>query len=389
MRRRQDRGSPHWWCAWLCAIAGWSAVAQPEPAVSIRWRIEERPAAVEVTGLSRTDIGRLGNLAATDPAWAEFLSVFAEQVGETVESRRNAPGTSTMPPMAGGWELADGRLRFVPRFPLARNVRYRAELRRPGLPLLTSYFELPADQVRPSTEVVQVYPSADVIPENHLKFYIQFSAPMSRGGVYEHIHIRDAAGRIVDLAFLELGEELWDPAMTRLTLLIDPGRIKRGVKPLEDVGPVFEVGKRFSLTVASACRDAAGRPLQAGFEKRFEVAPADRRPPDPQRWTVAAPAAGTREALVLTFDEPMDQALALRLIEVDGVDGDAELGAGERQWRLVPFQPWRRGAHRIRVATTIEDLAGNNIGKPFDVDVFEGVQRRITTERVTIPFEVK
>jgi hypothetical protein len=39
--------------------------------------------------------------------------------------------------------------------------------------------------------------------------------------------------------------------------------------------------------------------------------------------------------------------------------------------------------------TTIEDLAGNNIGKPFDVDLFERVERRMTNASVTLPFIVK
>lgn len=389
MTWRPDNVFPLWRCIGLGVIAGWSAVAKPESTVSIRWRLEESPAAVEVAGLSSSDAERFGKRTATDGSWVEILAVFAEQNGGTAGIASPATSATPMPPMAGSWEWGEGRLRFFPQFPPARSVRYRAELRQPGAPLLTSYFEFPADQNRPSTEVVQVFPSADVLPENQLKFYVQFSAPMSRGGVYEHIHIRDAAGRIVDLAFLELGEELWDPAMTRLTLLIDPGRIKRGVKPLEEIGPVFEVGRRFSLSVGAECHDAAGRPLRVGYEKRFTVAPADRSPPDPQRWAVSTPAAGTREALVLSFDEPMDQALALRLISVDGVEGDAVLGAAERQWRLIPDQPWQRGAHRIRVATTIEDLAGNNIGKAFDVDVFERVQRRVASGSITIPFEVR
>jgi hypothetical protein len=41
------------------------------------------------------------------------------------------------------------------------------------------------------------------------------------------------------------------------------------------------------------------------------------------------------------------------------------------------------------VQTTIEDLAGNNIGKPFDVDLFEGIARRLTTSFVKRTFEVR
>src|SRR5437762_8966838 len=99
---------------------------------------------------------------------------------------------------------------------------------------------------------------------------------MRRGHIYEHIRLLDHAGKDVELPFLEINEELWNPDMTRLTLFIDPGRIKRGVKPLEEVGPALENGKRFTLSIDSAWQDAQGQPLKAGFQKTFRVGPTDR-----------------------------------------------------------------------------------------------------------------
>lgn len=86
--------------------------------------------------------------------------------------------------------------------------------------------------------------------------------------------------------------------------------------------------------------------------------------------------------------------MALRLIAVadsagEPIEGAPALTEGERRWTYVPAQPWRRGAHQLLVATTIEDLAGNNIGKVFDVDLFEGVPRRFSTASVKRAFEVK
>ena len=109
--------------------------------------------------------------------------------------------------------------------------------------------------------MTQVYPSADVLPENLLKFYVHFSAPMGSGRSYEHIHLLDEANRPVDLPFLELAEELWSADLLRLTLLIDPGRIKREVKPLEDVGPALVAGRRYTLVISSGLRDAQGHRL--------------------------------------------------------------------------------------------------------------------------------
>jgi hypothetical protein len=71
------------------------------------------------------------------------------------------------------------------------------------------------------------------------------------------------------------------------------------------------------------------------------------------------------------------------------IHGKVTLEDHERRWAMVPATAWTAGAHRFVIQTTIEDLAGNNIGKPFEVDVFEGVQRRFTNSTVTVPFEIR
>ena len=111
------------------------------------------------------------------------------------------------------------------------------------------------------TVVESVYPSAEILPENLLRFYLQFSAPMSRGEAYTHIRLLDAAGRAVADPFLELNEELWSGDGRRFTLLFDPGRIKRGLKPREEVGPVLEAGKSYTLVIDRQWPDAQGNPL--------------------------------------------------------------------------------------------------------------------------------
>ena len=59
----------------------------------------------------------------------------------------------------------------------------------------------------------------------------------------------------------------------------------------------------------------------------------------------------------------------------------------ERRWLFTPAQPWKAGPHTVLVQTTIEDLAGNNIGKAFEVDLFENVQRGLTNLTVKLSFE--
>ena len=103
------------------------------------------------------------------------------------------------------------------------------------------------------------------------------------------MHLRDASVRLIERSFLELAEEWWRPAMTRLTLLLDPGRNKRGVKSFVDIGPVFEAGRTYSRTIGEAGRNAEDRPLGTGFVKSFRVGSADRIGPDSARGTRTAP----------------------------------------------------------------------------------------------------
>src|SRR5207249_663090 len=208
------------------------------------------------------------------------------------------------------------------------------------------------------TTVSHVYPTTGVLPENLLKFYLHFSAPMSRGHIYDYIHLRDDTGKEVELPFLEIDEELWDPAMTRLTLFIDPGRIKRGVRPLEEVGPALQEGKRYTLVIDRGWKDGAGNLLKEGFQKYFKAGSPDREPPNPAQWKIRAPKAASRQPVTIIFPKPMDHALAQRVIHVTNQSGELLLGQAhlqdeERHWTFVPDAPWQGGAHRLVVETTI------------------------------------
>jgi hypothetical protein len=242
--------------------------------------------------------------------------------------------------------------------------------------------------------VAQVYPTRDVLPENLLRFYFHFSAPMSRGDVYRYIHLLDAAGKPVEAPFLELEQELWDEAGRRFTLLIDPGRIKRGLKPREDVGPALEQGKSYALEIDNAWRDANGEPLKETYRKKFSVSAPDETQPDPKTWKLQTPAAGKGEPLVVAFPKPLDHGMLERVLVVKNeagneVNGSIAVTDEETRWRFTPKEPWRAGAYRIVVDTALEDPAGNSIKRPFEVDVFRPVESRIKKETVDVPFTVK
>lgn len=331
---------------------------------------------VEITGLSADALKQFESLSAEDRDTAFTVSVGAE--------------ARDLPPLTGTFTIDDGTLRFHPRFPLEAGLSYRAVL---ASSALAQVLEIPTSDSDPTTVVTHIYPTADVLPENQLKFYIHFSAPMSRGEAYQHVHLLDENDQPVEGVFLELGEELWDADQQRFTLLFDPGRVKRGLKPREELGPAIVEGRSYSLVVDGAWRDATRTPLNAGARKHFRVGPPDETPIDTAKWELAAPVASSRDPLLLRFGEPLDHSLLERVVRVIGptgqrIAGTVATGDGEACWQFTPEQPWPAGNYQLTADTTLEDLAGNAIGRPFEVDEFDNVDEQIESKSVLLPFMV-
>jgi hypothetical protein len=309
----------------------------------LKFRVEFKDGEFLLEGLQLSDAPAGG--------WASLLSVYADK-SDT--------------PMLGTWALENGALAFRPRFPLADGVSYRAVY--PG-----GVFSLdrkpPARQ--PETRIEHIYPSADVLPANELKLYIYFSAPMSRGEAWQHIHLLEDNGNPVPLAFLQLDQELWDPDYTRLTVLFDPGRIKRGLVPTNEIGSPIVEGKRYRLVIDRDWHDARGVPLIEGFVKTFTGGPSDRTTPDPKHWIVTAPKAGSLEPLTVQFPKPMDYALLQRMIQVSGVPGSVSVDHDETRWVFTPATAWKAGTYQLTADNTLEDIAGNHLDRPFDVDLLK------------------
>jgi hypothetical protein len=274
-------------------------------------------------------------------------------------------------------------------------MTYRAELAgERGKPPVVADFKVPSRKPSAPSGVTGVFPSAAVLPENLLRFYIHFSAPMSRGQAYRNIHLVESTGRAIDLPFLELDEELWSRDGLRFTLLFDPGRIKRGLKPREELGPVLEAGRTYELVIDSAWLDAEGKPLSKPFRKSFRVTEPDDRSPDPKQWRIKPPAAGGRERLELRFPESLDRALLDRMIRVQdasgrAIEGNLSVAEHETFWTFEPLAAWKTGDYRLVIGTDLEDLAGNSVARPFEVDVVTPLTTRVSPARVEIPFQVR
>jgi len=218
---------------------------------------------------------------------------------------------------------------------------------------------------------VEVYPTAEELPANLLRFFVYFPRPMERGDILDHIALVDDMGRDVDGAFLGNRYDLWSPDATRLTLLLDPGRVKTGLAAHEAMGRAFEEGQSYSLIVRATAEDATGCALGDQVVQSFVTGPPDLDPPTPGDWVLARPAAGSRDPLAVDLGSPHDHlslVYRLRVLDPEGdpVPGRIDLGDGESVWRFTPAHPWPDAPHRLAINEQLEDLAGNRPGVLFD-----------------------
>jgi hypothetical protein len=293
------------------------------------------------------------------------------------------------PALLGRWTFDAPLASFVPQFPFNRGTKYRLLI---AGTVSALEIELPK-AVADVPKLTQIFPSAAAIPENTLRFYLHFDRPMKSGGVYKRVRIVDEKNRPVDQPFLELDEELWNADQTRLTLLIDPGRIKQEVKPREDLGTVFRDGKSYSLVIDGSWESADDLPLGKEIRKPYRISAPVVTAPTPAEWKISPPARKT-SAVTLTFPKSMDAGLLMRCISVvdatgTPIAGEVTLGIDEKSWSLTPKQPWAPANYQFVVDTLLEDVSGNGIDRPFEVDAFPPIQKAIATKKVKRDFSVK
>lgn len=298
------------------------------------------------------------------------------------------------PSVLGSLSVKENRLCFEPRFPLEPGVEYFVRYREDEQSeWQVKVVGLPKKTREATTVVRQIYPTADQLPQNLLKFYVYFSEPMTQGVAYEHVELQGAGGKRVPFPFLEIAEELWDRSGQRLTLLLDPGRVKRGLVPREEDGPILTAGSRYRLIIKATWPDAQGTPLAKTFIKNFTVVAEDFRQPDPATWKIKPPQSKTRDPLTIIMPESMDHATFARGVTIENEKGQVVFGEftfsnQETQAHFTPTKQWRPGLFDIRILKRIEDLVGNSIARPFEVDRFDNVAET-PNDRATITTEIR
>ena len=270
----------------------------------------------------------------------------------------------------GEWSSNDDDMLFEPVVPLTGGMSYEIFFR----DITIGNVQVPLPDTADATKVVEVYPTADALPENLLKMYIQFSSPMREGESDQHIFLLDDNNDTLPAVFLALQPELWNKERTVLTVWLDPGRIKRELIPNQELGNPLTKGKLYTLIVSDNWKDVQGLPLKQPHSKQFIVGARDSLKPDIEKWMLNLPVAETIQPLTIHFGEPLDYFLLQETIKIvdeknNVVGGKIEVSNNERRLRFIPNNKWVKGSYRLQVASILEDVAGNNLNRPFDREI--------------------
>jgi hypothetical protein len=276
-------------------------------------------------------------------------------------------------PTAGTWRREEAAACFTPRFPPVGGTVFAVITRRDARESWRELarVEVPRASATRTTVVRSIDPGGKWVPANLLRFSVTFSAEMEEGSAAGHVHLRESGGEDVPGALFAMTPEFWDRERRRLTVLLEPGRIKRGLRPHALAGPPLLEGSTVTLVVDPELRDASGTELAEGAQRTYRIGPAVRTRVDPARWGIRWPNPG-RDQLVVRFDRPLDRALVrrcLRLVDERGhpVPGRATLDRDASVWVFAPDR--RVDNWRLRIDTRLEDLAGNSVRRVFDRDL--------------------
>jgi hypothetical protein len=222
---------------------------------------------------------------------------------------------------------------------------------------------------------IRISPEAKVLPANTLRFYFYFPRPAEAHFDRAQLCLLNEDEQVVRDPFLVLSQELWSADGRRLTVLMEPGRIKRGLGPDPAHDPALVVGRTYHLVIT-----APGQTARQTFRVSDPVLGAV----DETYWHLVPPAVGSLDPVVVHFDRVMDAALCEDEIGVLTVSGDivqtsVSLAPDGTTAQIIPSHPWSALEHHLVVSERLEDVCGNRLGEALDHDLSTGGRPRAGT----------
>lgn len=279
-------------------------------------------------------------------------------------------------PVAGIYERKNDTLYFRPYAALGSGLLFEARLYR-GNDTIRRAVLTPGQgpATAPLAEVTEIYPLGPRVPENILMFHVLFSEPMANDEMaFQKVKLLDEKGRVKERVWRE--RSYWTPDGKHLVLMVHPGRIKRGINYLEELGPVFVPGRNYTLLISDSLRDVHGRRAKRSHMVHYEITAADHGMPRVDEDRLTVPRSGTRDPLTLAFSERMDYGTLVSNMKVKDeagnyIEGSIAKGSLESVWAFSPLNNWESKTYTLELGQETADLASNRLYKPFETKVLQ------------------
>ncbi|PHS68357.1 MAG: hypothetical protein COB12_00445 [Flavobacterium sp.] len=267
--------------------------------------------------------------------------------------------------ISGEYSYTNKKLYFTPSFPFEKGFNY--EIRYYNKDTIIS---IPKAEKK-AAFVTNIFPTTNHIPENLLRFYIYFSSPMREGDFLNYIHLYDENGTDLKGVFFDNQYELWNSNFTRLTILVDPGRVKTGLKANLELGRAFQKNKKYKLQINKNWMTLNGQILSNNYTKEFYGTTAELTFPKKENWKITLPKINSKDPLVINFGKTVDHVSVHQFIQIITtanlvVIGNVELKENESVMFFYPKEKWKKGAYQIAINSRFEDIVGNNLNGLFD-----------------------
>jgi hypothetical protein len=209
---------------------------------------------------------------------------------------------------------------------------------------------------------IRISPQATVLPTNVLRFYIHFPRPGEAHFDRDQLWLLNEEEQVVHDPFLVLSQELWSLDGRRLTVLMEPGRIKRGLGANPTHDPALVAGRTYSLVVT-----ALGQTARHIFHVSDPILEAITE----TDWRIVSPTVGSLDPVEVHFDRVMDAALCEDEIAVLTLSGKVvptrvSLAPDGTTAQIIPSHPWLAGEHHLVASERLEDICGNRLGEALD-----------------------
>lgn len=294
--------------------------------------------------------------------------------------------------LSGKYSLQAGKLCFRPHFDLLPGGTFVVHAILGG-DTTSRRFTVPqaSGPLPDPAKITGIYPRARTIPANTLLFYVEFDAPMNPDDqAYRHVSFINDSGDTLRNVWRHKSH--WLKNNTVLVLMLHPGRIKRGIDFMKELGEIFVPGQEYRLLVGNGLVDAHMQPLTATSERKYTITTEDREIPYCETNRFKAPTK-PGSALVLAFSEPMDYATLFEGTFIRKKEtGERIMGVflparDESTWKFVPYSPWGQGHYEVEFSPEVSDFAHNNLYRPFEITSLEELEKE--KEPVVWEFELR